>query len=210
VRHVSLELIQYLIELYPEAVISTDKSGNLPLHRACSVAPASDAVIQLLLNRYAGDEANRCGSSVANYDGQLPLHCYCSTKGTGTGAMQQLVDLYPQAVHVSDTNGMLPLHVACSTARSSLDIIRLLVEADLFTVVQNSRNGSTPYQLAWRLSNERKNVEVEAYLIERQNEAIAALKSAYESVAVTQLGLPDLVVAMIWSFAKPDIWMPPA
>jgi hypothetical protein len=105
---------------------------------------------------------------------------------------------------------MLPLHVACSTARSSLDIIRLLVEADLFTVVQNSRNGSTPYQLAWRLSNERKNVEVEAYLIERQNEAIAALKSAYESVAVTQLGLPDLVVAMIWSFAKPDIWMPPA
>jgi hypothetical protein len=60
------------------------------------------------------------------------------------------------------------------------------------------------------LSNERKNVEVEAYLIERQNEAIAALKSAYESVAVTQLGLPDLVVAMIWSFAKPDIWMPPA
>ena len=178
--------------------------------RACCAAAASVDVIQLLLDRYADDEGNQCGSSVANNDGQLPLHCYCSTQGTGTGALQHLLDLYPQGIHVADRNGMLPLHVACSNARSSLDTIRLLVEADLFTVVRNSRNGSTPYQLAWRLSDERKNVEVEAYLIEKQNEAIAALKAAYESVAVTQLGLPDLVVAWIWSFAKPDIWMPPA
>mmetsp|Transcript_21402 Transcript_21402/g.38845 ORF Transcript_21402/g.38845 Transcript_21402/m.38845 type:complete len:144 (-) Transcript_21402:279-710(-) len=129
-----------LIDSYPESVNITDHFGRLRLHTACSAKALHD-IILLLLDRYAGDERSHCGLSVIDIHGQLPLHCYCSTEGTGTGAMQQLVDLYPQAVHVSDTNGMLPLHVACSNARSSLDIIRLLVEADLFTVVQNSRNG---------------------------------------------------------------------
>jgi hypothetical protein len=36
------------------------------------------------------------------------------------------------------------------------------------------------------------------------------MKEAFEDVANTQLGLPDLVTANVWSFAKPDLWTPDA
>ncbi len=117
-----------------------------------------------------------------------------------------MIDLYPHGIHVADhTDGMLSLQAACANSHRMLDTISLLVEADLFTIVQNSQRG-TPYQMAWRWSN--TNVEIETYLIEKQNEEVAALKEACESISATQLGLPDLVVAQVWSFAKPDLRAP--
>ena len=117
-----------------------------------------------------------------------------------------LLDLYPQGIHVADRDGMLPLHQACFIAHPSLNTIRLLVEADLYAVVKTSPAHGTPYQLAWGRRN--TDVEIETYLIGKQNEAVAALKEACEYVGATQLGLPDLVVAQVWSFAKPDLWVP--
>lgn len=61
----------------------------------------------------------------------------------------------------------------------------------------------TPYYFAC-IRGERDS-EIEAFLIEKQSEAVAALKMAYELVVVTRLGMPDLVVALMWSFAKPDL-----
>jgi hypothetical protein len=61
---------------------------------------------------------------------------------------------------------------------------------------------NTPYQIACSLQD--RNVEFETYLLEKQNEAVAALKEACECVDTAQLGLSDLVVAAIWSFVKPD------
>ena len=199
----SLQLIQYLIEAYPEAVNATDAGGNLPPHAACFAGVSLD-VLQLLLDRYTGDEKNHRGLSVTNNNGLLPLHFYAYCREPDTGAFQQLLDLYPQGIHVAERErGLLPLHVACFNPFSVLNLIRLLVEADLYTIVRTSRNGETPYQIARSLDD--RNVEIETYLIEKQNEAVAALKEACEHVGVTQLGLPDLVVAQIWSFAKPDL-----
>jgi hypothetical protein len=50
--------------------------------------------------------------------------------------------------------------------------------------------------------------EVEAYLIEKQNEAVNAMKEAFADVAHAELGFPDLVIANVWMFAKPDLWIP--
>jgi hypothetical protein len=68
---------------------------------------------------------------------------------------------------------MLSLNAACADSHRMLDTICLLVEADVFTIVQNSWRG-TPYQMALSWSN--RNVEIETYLIEKQNEEVAALK----------------------------------
>jgi hypothetical protein len=51
-----------------------------------------------------------------------------------------------------------------------------------------------------------ENVDVEAYLLEKQNQAVAQLKEACDFVSGSQLGLPDLVVAEVWRFAKPHLW----
>jgi hypothetical protein len=45
-------------------------------------------------------------------------------------------------------------------------------------------------------------------LIEKQNEAVIAMKEALEDIANAELGVPDLVTAIVWSFAKPDLWVP--
>ena len=120
-----LQLIQYLIELYPEAVNSTDNDGNLPLHIACLMA-ASRNVIQLALDRFTGDDRNHRGLSVVNNDGQVPLHCYVICDGADTDALQPLLDLYPEGIHATDRNGRLPLHVACTNFSSSLTLFAYL------------------------------------------------------------------------------------
>jgi hypothetical protein len=57
--------------------------------------------------------------------------------------------------------------------------------------------------LAWRSRN--RDVEVEAYLLEPQNEVANAMKETFADVANMQLRLPFLVTANVWSFAKPDL-----
>lgn len=49
---------------------------------------------------------------------------------------------------------------------------------------------------------------VDVYLLEQQDEAVNVIMEAFEDVAENQLGLPDLVTANVWSFAKPDLWAP--
>lgn len=201
-----VDMVRYFIETYPAAVSVTDERGNLPLHKACS-AGVSHEVILLLLDCYNGEERHCNGLKVANADGRFPLHCYSSSQGTSDENLQHLLQLHPEGIHVQDRNGMLPLHNACSIARPVLGNIRLLVEAAPFNIVQKTRDGRTPYQLARGIRD--RNAEVETYLVEKQNEVVAALKEAYDVIADTQLELPDLVTAHIWSFAKPDLWISP-
>jgi hypothetical protein len=74
------------------------------------------------------------------------------------------------------------------------------------TVIQKRTRGCTPYQLAWCSRN--RDVEVEAYLLlEQQNEVANAMKEAFADVANTQLGLPDLVTANVWSFCKATYYL---
>lgn len=195
-----LEVVHYLVEEYGDAVTVKDEDGNLPLHKVCS-SGASHGVVRMLLDRYNAEECRHSGLSIANDDGRLPLHCY-SVNAVGIGAvtLQHLMEIYPEAVHVCDRRGMLPLHGACSSTRLVLDKVRLLVEADLYSIVQKTQNGETPYQLACGVRD--RDADVERYLVEMQNEAISDLKEAVEDAAGKQLGLPDLVVAMVWSFVK--------
>jgi len=68
--------------------------------------------------------------------------------------------------------------------------------------------GRCPESVGQLLSQRGEHAEAKAYLLERQNEAVRAVKEANDDVFDTYLGLPDLVVVNIWSFAKPDLWQP--
>ena len=46
------------------------------------------------------------------------------------------------------------------------------------------------------------------HVLEQKNEGVNAIHEAFVDVADNQLGLPDLVTANVWSFAKPDLWAP--
>jgi len=97
------------------------------------------------------------------------------------------------------------LHKACRwRRRANLDRIRDLVEADLNSVLLKSNNGDTPLQLACR---HHLSSAIKAYLAEKQVEAIQAQREKCNEGMEPML-FPDLVVAEIWKFSKPDVWQP--
>lgn len=199
-------VLQYLIEQNPDAVSTQDDTGTLPIHYACTYYVVNEK-IQLLLDCYQGPESHHGGLSIVNQDGRVPLHYYATIAEAETEMLEHLIELYPEGIHVADSNGMLPLHSACDNHR--LATIRTLVDADPFTVIRQTPNGSTPYHLAWRMNHNTENGrDTEEYLMEKQNEIVLLLKQTITEVADTQLGFPDLVIARVWSFAKPDLWQP--
>jgi hypothetical protein len=70
-------------------------------------------------------------------------------------------------------------------------------ERDEENVLQRDQSGRAPYQLA--RNTRYRNAEVETLLLERQNEAVNAMKEAFVK---TRLGLSQLVTPNVWSFAK--------
>ena len=95
-----------LIEAYPNAVNVTDTEGKLPLHTAC-LRGATFEVIQLLLDRFVGDEQHHNGLSIADNDGCLPIHYYARSQNARAEALQHLLKLYPGGIHVIDGTGRL-------------------------------------------------------------------------------------------------------
>jgi hypothetical protein len=86
-----------------------DRDGELPLHVACQYASAG--VIEYLALEYADALSEKCDI------GCLPLHFALTTpSGRGhqidTETVKLLVELYPEAIPVSDAGGRTPLSMA--------------------------------------------------------------------------------------------------
>jgi len=64
-----IEIIQKLIELYPQAMLETDDRGNTPLHWACSIGIELETV-HLLLDHELSSEA----ASIPDSQNYCPLH----------------------------------------------------------------------------------------------------------------------------------------
>lgn len=60
--------------------------------------------------------------------GRLPLHILSDSCNVDREKVQLLIDLYPEAVMVTDDVGMLPIHVACHRDWTR-DIVQLLVNS---------------------------------------------------------------------------------
>jgi len=200
----SLEIIQLLIEYYPDSVKSKDGHGKLVLHAACNDG-ASRNVVELLMDCYNGEESHHSGLSVVDNNGYIPLHDAAVGRVT-VETMQLLLDRYPEGTSVASRDGRLPLHVAstCSVQRGIIQHIRLLVESNPFSVLKTTTDGRTALQLASEVDT--VDHDIVAFLLETQNEAVRAIREAFDNVVDHQLGFPDLVVANIWRFVKPDLW----
>ncbi|CAB9499375.1 expressed unknown protein [Seminavis robusta] len=109
---VPLQIIQLLVERFPESVWIPNEKGELPLHAACG--------------RY-------CQRSRHRIDGTLQWHCSCGSVckrkgGHDLEVIQYLIDIYPEALTVAGKRNCFPLHHAVQSG-ASLEIIQVLVEA---------------------------------------------------------------------------------
>jgi hypothetical protein len=103
-----LEVIQFLVEQWPESVmISAKKSKSdrdLPLHIACQNTAALEVVQYLVEQWPEAVTAAGCG-------GWLPLHDACARKAP-LEVVQYLVEQWPGSIKAAYSNGRLPLHRA--------------------------------------------------------------------------------------------------
>lgn len=210
--HASFEVIKYLLARDSSIAKEADGLGRLPVHCACTglLGPWNLDVISLLVKTYPNS------LRVADNFGSLPLHDVAQTiarrapdepeEEATTIILRIILNGYPSAVRKADYRGLLPLHMTCVDCplAVNLDRVRELLAVDLSTILHESNYGHTPLELAWR---HHLSFATKAFLLDKQNEALLVYGYAFDA-AMDAAAFPDLVVAEIWSYAQPDIWMP--
>ena len=106
-----------LANAFPQAIVTTDKAGNLPIHYLCVYN--GSAVDKMQVCKLFYDLHPDC-FSCPNAHQRLPLHIVCDTeKHFFTAALRDLVtflvDCHPQGVHHKDDQGNLPVHFAADS-----------------------------------------------------------------------------------------------
>lgn len=192
-----IDVVRKLLEYFPEGAKARNLRDRLPVHVACA-SGSSEVLVKLLIDSYPE------GLQVKDTYGFLPLHYAASRGRTKLEILELLLERYSEGIYLEDDNGRLPVHHACEI--HSLDYIRLLVEADRNTLIPKSCGENTPLQLAY-YSN--RSVEIKTYLARQEAAALQEIRDVFLSQIEDLLGLPDLVVEVVWEYAKPNVWCPP-
>ena len=123
------EIVQYIVETYPESVRSKDCYDQIPLHLACSNGTITLEIISILLQAWP-ESINQKNSMEC-----LPIHHLCVAtieevdREESLKVLRLLIDAYPNCVYqTEDGEGSLPLHVAAG-AQKGPKFCEVLVDA---------------------------------------------------------------------------------
>lgn len=100
------EVIDKLLEAYPDGSKCIDQDGWLPIHCACFYGACSEAITTLL-------QAHPKGSQLKDDEGRLPLH-YACLKSASQDVVDILLETFARGSMSKDDEGRLPIHHACS------------------------------------------------------------------------------------------------
>jgi ankyrin repeat protein len=109
-----------LIKVYPQALVTADGGGFIPLHRAIHRKSPDVHVVKVLLD-CAPDSVR-----IKTTNGNLPLHWVVSQDVPSLEAVKLLYSAYPAAVHVNNAKDMTPLDILLESSlnkKASLDYI---------------------------------------------------------------------------------------
>ncbi len=126
-----IQILKLLIKKYPEGVRHVNNNGCLPIHRASGWR--SPESCRLLIEAFPGSE------QIADAEGALPLHYACGAPNM-LATVEYVYNLFPNAVHHSDTHGLYPIHTAImsacmnddnvDTALAAAEIVKFLLDCD--------------------------------------------------------------------------------
>lgn len=110
-------VIEALLEAFPDGSICKDQDGWLPIHCACFYG-ASEGVVNILL------KVNQKSLMIKDDDGRLPLH-YACIKGATVGIISALIESNSKSSTIKDFEGKLPIHHASlkCAPQSTIDIL---------------------------------------------------------------------------------------
>lgn len=116
----SLEIVQNLVDLYPQGIHEQDDEGRLPAQVACDVNGKDVHVVE------------NWSQVARNVDER-------------TDFVRLFVETHPDGLRVPDKHGLLLLHTACQTGVSFLQIVQLLVEAHPEDGLRMPSMGAPPF-----------------------------------------------------------------
>ena len=113
------EVIQALLEAYPEATTALTIKNDTPLSLAAKANKSAETVKLLI-------EANPSVLTKTNDYGFCPLHCVCRANQPRMGIVQALVDACPESLNLQTNAGETPFHLARSSTGTFAGVLHLL------------------------------------------------------------------------------------
>eukprot|EP00984_Skeletonema_dohrnii_P014151 scaffold5922_cov109-Skeletonema_dohrnii-CCMP3373.AAC.4 len=114
--HVTLNIVQRLVDAHPDSVRQEDDEGWMPLHYLCDNDELDDMVsveiLRLLLEKYQGSVRH------VNNVGHLPIHVACGRNSRSPDFCRELIEAYPASARIAK-GAVLPLHCACQSGTSA-------------------------------------------------------------------------------------------
>mmetsp|Transcript_30826 Transcript_30826/g.62146 ORF Transcript_30826/g.62146 Transcript_30826/m.62146 type:complete len:983 (+) Transcript_30826:20-2968(+) len=117
--HVTLNIVQRLVDAHPDSVRQEDDEGWMLLHHLCDNDELDDMVsieiLRLLLEKCPGSVRH------VNNDGYLPIHIACGRGSRSPDFCRELIEAYPASarIAIASCEGFLPLHYACQSGTSA-------------------------------------------------------------------------------------------
>jgi len=163
-KNITLEIVEYLLNLYPTAM---DKENSaFPLHLACCNKDCPNEVVELLLSScinkirnyllkhicYMNDDWGDMGYGTNDYGG-TPLHFYLSrTSNVDLNIVKELVNENAELIVSADEDTKCtPIHIIMNNKSigDMFDVVRYLVETNPDSLLaKDSKYGHTPLHVA--------------------------------------------------------------
>jgi len=153
------EVIQLLLNAWPEALMIGDESGCLPVHCICCNSGLGDSTSLDLLHLLIDDDATSL--RIVDDYGFIPLH-YAVFFNQSTDFCKELTGLYPQSVWAESSDGDLPIHFAAGGGR--VDIVRHLLKVCPESVHVTNNKGYLPIHMIARFPRISEAITPEGYV----------------------------------------------
>ena len=146
-EHVDEAMIQFLIDVSPDAASVISVHRQTPLHAACCNKNATPCIIRILI------DAHPSSRQVVDEEGDMPLHCFCRGRSNNDSEAIEILKILLKDCSFStkhaNNKGRLPIHVA-SISKSS-EFCGLLIDAYPGSErMPRDEHGALPFHLAVR------------------------------------------------------------
>ena len=123
-ENLTLNIVQLLIDTFPDSLRHVDNNGFTPLHELCFNEYLDEEValdiLKLLIEKYPGAVRH------ADEDGDLPIHIACCCSYKSPDFCRILIEAYPGSDRITNGEGELPFQLACR--HNTLATVKYLLE----------------------------------------------------------------------------------
>jgi ankyrin repeat protein len=134
------DVISKCIELCPETLAVADDSKQFPLHIVLKNAATSADLVLMLIEKYPAALQHR------DNIGNLSLHIECKYL-CRSSVVSKCIELYPEAVSITDDSKDSPLHVILKRSELSIEVVMMMIDNYPAALERPNNDGYLPLHI---------------------------------------------------------------